>query len=96
MTAAALIIAVISLTATAFLALNPRPRRRRWIDQVTHQRVLVHTTDDSSFDGVLVTVDVDAVVLADAKSLDGPEPVGLAGQQWITRDRIKFVQVVTS
>lgn len=85
----------LSVLALAVGSAAATSRRHRWIDDVTHQRVLIHTTDDSSFDGVLIAVDPDALVLADAKSLDGPDPVELAGEQWITRDRVKFVQVVS-
>ncbi|MEM9465283.1 MAG: LSm family protein [Actinomycetota bacterium] len=95
MTIAALVIAVLALVLAAASPTLHRPRlTTTWIEERTHRRVLIHTTDESSFEGILVAVDADALVLADAKSLDGEVPIELAGEQWFDRDRIKFLQVV--
>lgn len=98
MTVAAIIIAALALCVAggAWFTRDRQPKPTTWVDEVTFRRVLVHTTDDSTFDGVLIRVEPELLVLADASNLDRDDPVELAGEQWIDRSRVHFVQVVPS
>lgn len=83
---------LLSCAAIAFVAWD----RRDWLARSIRRRVIVHTTDDRSVEGVLVAHDRAGVALASAAYLDaGPAPLALAGDLWLPRDRVRFVQVLT-
>lgn len=67
--------------------------RRSWLRQRTLARILVHTTDDKTIEGVLDTVARDGVVLIAGRYLEGDAKVELAGETFIPREKIAFVQV---
>ncbi len=68
--------------------------RRGWLDSKHLHRLIVHTTDDKSVEGCVLRVARDGVVLIQSKFLDGDGQVPLAGEFFIPRDRIAFVQEV--
>lgn len=64
-----------------------------WADEVTFDRVLVFTRDDDTVSGVITDVFVDGIQLEDARLLRASEPpVPFAGQVFISRSNIRFVQ----
>lgn len=69
-------------------------RERNWLKHQTLTRVVVHTDDGRSLDGVLATVAKDGIVLDHAKLLDGEQSHSLGGHVWLERERIAFVQVM--
>lgn len=77
------------------------PRRRpdpapepEWLNARVTRRVIVHTRDDRSFEGILEAVHPDGVVLAAARFLpDDGEPIDMAGRVYVPRDRVEAVQL---
>lgn len=65
-------------------------RRAGWLDSVVRRRLLVHTRDGQTFDGPLVRVDRDGVVLGPVVLADGPHD--LDGEVFILRERVAWVQ----
>lgn len=64
-----------------------------WVDEVTFDRVLVFTRDDDTVAGVITDVFCDGIQLEDAQLLRANEnPVPFAGQVFISRSNIRFVQ----
>lgn len=61
-----------------------------WWDETRRQRVLVHTRDNQTFDGQLVRVDADGVVLDPVTLVDGPHR--LKGRVFLPADRIAWWQ----
>lgn len=67
---------------------------RNYLKARLSARVVVHTTDRQSIDGVLREVAKDGVVLLNARYLDAPDgPEPLHGDVYIPRERVAFVQV---
>lgn len=66
---------------------------RTWFRRRRAFSVLVHTTGDETFQGVLVGEFRDGVALRHAKYHSGEGDVPLAGEVFIPRSRIAFVQV---
>lgn len=54
----------------------------------------VHTTDDQTIEGTLVADGTDGLVLTAATLHDADGPVPMAGEVFIPRGRVSFVQVV--
>ncbi len=69
-------------------------RDRNWLKRQTLTRLIVHTTDGQSLDGVLATVAKDGIVVDHAKLLDGDNAHRLGGHVLVERERIGFVQVM--
>lgn len=64
-----------------------------WLRRLTLRSIHVNTPDET-FEGVLLTEAPDGVVLTSA-TMHGPDgAVKMAGNVFIPRDRISFVQVV--
>jgi hypothetical protein len=59
------------------------------------RRLVVHTSDDRSLEGLVELVGADGVLMRDAKLL-GAKIVELAGEVWIPRAQVVFVQTVAS
>jgi hypothetical protein len=68
-------------------------RRSGWLEQATSRRLVVHTSDDRSIEGTVAQVGDDGLVLRAARLL-GPKPVDMAGDVWVPRGRVLFVQTV--
>lgn len=66
----------------------------RWVREHYLRRVLVHTNDGSTFDGLLQASERAAVILVNASylSAETEQPVPLAGETYIPRERIAFMQ----
>lgn len=64
-----------------------------WLEALTLHRVIAHTTDDQSIEGLLDHVGDDGITLRAAKLL-GPHPMEMAGETWIPRSKVRFVQTV--
>jgi hypothetical protein len=67
--------------------------RKGWLEKATRRRLVVHTTDDQSIAGLLDTVGPDGILLRSAKLL-GSQGVELAGEVWVDRIKIRFVQML--
>ncbi len=87
----ALVLISVALSATVTAAFV---QHWGWLRRRTKRRVLVHTVDDLSIAGVLMWTGREGVVLTMSTMRgDDSEDVELAGDQWISADRIRFVQV---
>ena len=53
----------------------------------------VHTKDDQTLEGLLVLASVDGLVLWSATLVD-KQPVSLAGEVFVPRENVRFVQTV--
>jgi hypothetical protein len=64
-----------------------------WLEERTARKVVVHTRDSRSIEGLLTTVAPDGLVLEAARYLEG-DGVPLGGVVWVPRDRVEFLQLV--
>jgi hypothetical protein len=68
--------------------------RRRWLRKVTKRQVIVHTSLDQSFQGILDAVYDDGLVLRAAVLRDGsPNGLALPGETFVPRETIAFCQL---
>lgn len=67
---------------------------RSWLDRVMKKRIVLHTRDSLSIEGVLMEVADDGVILRAAKLLnaDGPATV-MAGETWVPQGNVAFAQL---
>lgn len=91
MTVATLSIAAGSLVVSLFVIVFYE--RRKWLSRQYSRRVIVHTTQDTSIEGTLLSTTVDGVVLRAAKLLDA-EPTELGGDVFVPVAQMHFIQVV--
>ena len=71
----------------------PTDIRGEWLDDLTLRRLIVHTVDDRSMEGLLASASPDGIVLVHAKLLVD-KPVDLGGQIWLERSKVLFVQTI--
>ncbi|MDZ7732211.1 MAG: hypothetical protein U5R31_03085 [Acidimicrobiia bacterium] len=69
---------------------RPRLRRGTWLDRVVTARVIVHTTDGSSIEGLVRECAADGLVLGAARLLD--HDVDVSGDLWVPRPKVAMVQ----
>lgn len=69
------------------------PPQVKWLDQAIHRRILVHTGDDRSIEGILTLAADDGLLLWSAV-LKGKPEVPLSGEVFIPRSQVLFVQTV--
>ena len=81
------VLAVASYAAGVFL--DPR-----WIVQARRHRILVHLTDGQTIKGVLVESDRESVVLASAEYLTSTGSTAMAGDVWVPRRLVRFIQSI--
>ena len=69
--------------------------RRNWLKKATKRVVIVHTTNDQSFQGPLMDAYLDGLVLRPATLLGDGTPNGtqLAGEVFLPRETVLFVQL---
>lgn len=67
--------------------------RGKWLARRVADRVLVHTTDERSLQGILSLIAKDGIVLRDAKYLESESSVPLGGEIFVPKDKVLFVQV---
>ena len=65
-----------------------------WLDALTLDTVIVHTTHGTSFKGLLRSVHDDCLVLNDAMLLEDTGPTMLNGDVVIPREQVGFMQLV--
>jgi hypothetical protein len=67
----------------------------QWLSRVLKKRIVVHTRDDKSIQGVLMEQLADGVILRAALLLrDGSAPpTPMAGETWIPRENVAFAQL---
>jgi hypothetical protein len=64
-----------------------------WLENVTLETVIVHTTAGESFKGLKQTVYDDSLILTDARLLDGEGMSSVInGEVVIPRERVHFIQ----
>lgn len=66
--------------------------RRNWLSKHRTRRVVVYTTDEQVYEGVIESVAQDGVVLFDAQVRSDTD-VALAGLIFVPREKVRFVQV---
>lgn len=67
--------------------------RKRWAQATLRQSVVIHTTTNQSFRGVLIHEYDNALVLRHAALL-GAEVATIDGELVVPRERVSFVQVL--
>lgn len=67
--------------------------RRSYLKRKRLVRVLVHTRDKATIEGLLDEVARDGLVLRNAKYLETDPETALHGEVFIPHDRVGFVQV---
>lgn len=67
--------------------------RRSYLKRKHLERVLVHTRDRTTIEGLLAEVASDGLVLKNAKYLDAEDPPPLHGETFIPHERVGFLQV---
>lgn len=65
---------------------------RRYITKLARETVVVHTTDRSSFRGVLMAVHKDCIVLVHARLLSTTGTEKIDGECVIPRDNVAWLQ----
>ena len=68
----------------------------RWINQLRFHTVIVHTTVGSSIKGVMTGTYKDSVVLSHAEFLTGDTTTSIDGDAVIPRERVAWIQTLTS
>lgn len=64
-----------------------------WLRRQLADEVVVHTTEDMSIAGWLEEVASDGIILRAARYVEGDGDIALAGELFIPRSKICFVQV---
>lgn len=67
-------------------------RPKRWAPSLEKRKVIVHTAD-GSIDGVLMVIARDGLVLRSATYLDDDTKPELAGELFVPREKVSFIQV---
>lgn len=68
---------------------------REWLRRKTGRRVLVQTTDENSIEGVLLCSAPDGLILQAAAFLgETGGTVALAGETFVPRARVRFLQLL--
>lgn len=83
--------AVAALLGATLCGKLPPLWRRTWLRRRSGRRVVVHTSDGASLEGVLMVTATDGLVLAWTRHLDAE--LDLSDQVWVPRERIAFIQV---
>jgi hypothetical protein len=63
-----------------------------WLRRATKTELLVHTVDERTIKGVLVETGREGLILRAAAYLEGQSSIPLAGETYIPRERVAFVQ----
>lgn len=96
-TALSVCVVVTCCGATVLSAIQHRrgaaaPTSRDWLDEQLTRELVVHTVDNQTVRGLLDRVSPDGVVLAAARYL-GPEgEIDLAGELFVPRAKVRFIQ----
>lgn len=71
---------------------------KSWLETVTRHRIHVHTKDEHTIEGVLEGTTPDGLVLRAAllHTAGAENPVPMAGDVWVPRERVAFIQDTTS
>lgn len=83
----ALLLIVVILAGAQVLRREPKG----WLDKVSGERVLVHTVDNQTIEGALISVLRDGLVLR-APRLIADEAVNVAGDVFVPRPKVALVQ----
>mgnify|MGYP000492361562 CR=1 FL=1 len=75
---------------------EPPEQPAAWLDRVTAERIIVHTSDGVTYDGLLRETTVDGLLLAGAKLIEQSGPTPLSGETFVPRSRVAMVQRPTS
>lgn len=72
-------------------AFSPPPT---WLERVMKKRIVLHTRNDQSVEGVLMEQTPDGVILRASRLLgeDG-KATAMAGEVWIPRENVAFAQL---
>lgn len=73
-----------------FVAACMLHRHRSWLHRAVAERVVVHTSDDTSIEGLVREHSADGLVLAAARMVD--HDVTLAGEVWVPRRKVVMIQ----
>ncbi len=69
--------------------------RRHWLKRQVLTRVLVHTSDGSTVEGILDVAARDGLVLRSPKFHGDEQEHSLKGTAYVPREQVSFVQVLT-
>lgn len=70
-------------------------RTKRWLQAVDLRAVIVHLDNDSSMRAVLAGSDDDGLLLK-AVTILGANPVEVAGDVWVPRANVVFIQTASA
>jgi hypothetical protein len=79
--------------AAVLLAAATVATRTGWLLRRRRRSVTVHTRDEQTIEGILAMSAPDGIVLRAARYLDTTSTIPLAGEVFIPRDRVAFIQV---
>lgn len=65
-----------------------------WLAERIHRSVLVHTNEDTTFEGVLMHTADDGLLIAEAKLHKDNREIPLGGETFVPRARVSFVQIM--
>lgn len=69
--------------------------RKNWLERVAMRKVMVHLDTDTSVEGFIADTSLDGLLLRSATLHAGNgTPTEMAGETWVPRERIVFVQGV--
>lgn len=86
------LVAAASVATATALALHARRARRSWLARTTAERVIVHTTEDQSFEGLMVEGGPAGVVLDAVRLLQDGGNVDMAGTVWVPGSKVHLIQ----
>lgn len=67
---------------------------RQWFARVSKKKVIVHTKDSQSLEGVLMEQTADGIILRAASLLrDGGGKTSMAGEVFVPRENVAFAQL---
>lgn len=85
------IVALVLLVLMGAGALVLRREPKGWLDKISGERVLVHTVDNQTIEGALISVLRDGIVLRAPRLIDD-QPVNVAGDVFVPRQKVALVQ----
>jgi hypothetical protein len=90
----ATLVARLDAAEAAVADLRGAAAARRWLDGVLRKKVIVHTRQDQSIEGVLMETTVDGLILRAARLLDASgKGTSMAGETFVPRENVAFAQL---
>jgi hypothetical protein len=85
------LVAVVGAVVVLLFAVHHRADRTGWLESVSGERLLVHTVDNQTIEGVLFAVLRDGLLLKAPRIVDDVT-VNVSGEVWVPREKVALVQ----